>query len=557
MLTQLLINNYAIAERIELHFAQGMTALTGETGAGKSIVLGALGLTLGDRADASVVRLGAASTDITAVFDIQNLPQAGEWLQAHELEADGDCILRRVINKDGRSRSYINGQPIPLNDLREIGSLLMDVHSQHQHQSLLNKPHQRHLLDEYAGVGELSRRVRMAYQRMDKARGRFQHAQDHHEERDARLQLLRYQVEELDQLGIDEAELQSLEIEQQTLSQGESLLKQVNLATQWCADDEINALDLVRRTIHQLESIPVAVPLLNDALALLNDAQIQLSEAKSNLQRFADSYEADPERLQAVEARLGAAFELARKHRISPEQLPTLHQRMASELAALDNNSESLAHLEAELNAMRCAFNAVAAELSEKRRLAAQTLETRVAEELTSLNMPATRFQVALTELLEGKEHGFEEVEFRISTNPGQAARAIGKVVSGGELSRISLAIQVVLAATSRTPTLVFDEVDVGIGGATAEVVGRLLRTLGARGQILCVTHLAQVASQAHQHLVVSKKQTANQTISTVESLNDQGRIAEVARMLGGIDLTEQTLAHASEMFSRGQATQH
>lgn len=558
MLTQLTVSNYAIAERVELQFNRGMTALTGETGAGKSIVLDALSLATGGRGDAGAVRHGAKRADITASFDISGIGEARQWLESQDLDDGNDCILRRVISRDGRSRAYINGQPCPLNQLRELGATLLDIHSQHQHQSLLKKETHRRLLDEFSGAGDLALKTRLAWRQWQKAQERLDNRRQSADETEARLQLLRYQVEELDRLTLNEGEQEQLEQEQEQLSHAETVKQYSHQAALLCSEDETSAADLVRQALHQLEQLPVEVPALADTLQMLGEAQIQLTEAGSNLRRFVEDYEADPQRLQDVEERLSAIYQLARKHRIQPEELPELHQRLAAELAELDDSEGSLEQLEADVLNYHKAYQAVADKLSEVRKQGATALDTRVAEELTQLGMPTVQFITQLdTSNPDPAPTGHEDIEFLISANPGQPARSLAKVASGGELSRISLAIQVVVAQTSTTPTLVFDEVDVGIGGGTAEVVGRLLRALGESGQIICVTHLPQVAAQSHQHLFVSKFSEQDATYSRIETLNDQGRISEVARMLGGVDMTEQTLAHAREMYTKGQATHH
>ncbi|MFO7528301.1 MAG: DNA repair protein RecN [Marinobacter sp.] len=559
MLTQLTVSNYAIAERVELQFNKGMTALTGETGAGKSIVLDALGLAMGGRADAGAVRHGAKRADITATFDVSAIPEAVKWLDQHELDDDNDCILRRVISRDGRSRAYINGQPCPLAHLKELGGLLMDIHSQHQHQSLLRKETHRKLLDEFAGIETLTADTRAAWKAWHLTRQRLTERQQNADEAEARLQLLRYQVEELERLALEDGEQEALEQEQAQLSQADSVLHSSHQAALLCTEEETSASDLIRQALQQLEQLPVEVPALADTIQMLNEAQIQVSEAGDNLRRFVEDYEADPARLAEVEERLSAIYQMARKHRITPEELPELHERLSSELAELDGGEGSLEQMEAELEKQRASFDELASQLTEARQRAAVELDQRIAEELAQLSMPSVQFVTHLNRNNDEQPapHGMEDIEFLVSANPGQPARSLAKVASGGELSRISLAIQVVVAQTSTTPTLVFDEVDVGIGGGTAEVVGKLLRTLGSNGQVVCVTHLPQVAAQCHQHLFVSKFSEKDATFSKIEALDDKGRISEVARMLGGVDMTEQTIAHAREMFSMGQATHH
>lgn len=559
MLTQLTVSNYAIAERVELQFGKGMTALTGETGAGKSIVLDALGLAMGGRADAGAVRHGAKRADITATFDVSAIAEARQWLEEHELDDDNECILRRVISKDGRSRAYINGQPCPLAHLKDLGSALMDIHSQHQHQSLLRKETHRKLLDEFAAAETLADETREAWKDWHRTHQRLTERRQNADEAEARLQLLRYQVEELDRLALEEGEQEKLEKEQEQLSHADAVLHGSHQATLLCTEDDNSAANLVRQALQQLEQLPVEVPALAETIQMLNEAQIQITEAGDNLRHFVEDYDADPARLTEVEERLSAIYQMARKHRITPESLPEFHQSLSTELASLDDGEGSVEKLEAELEAQLGHFNELATKLSEARQQAATNLDQRIAEELAQLSMPAVQFVTHLNRNKgdEPAPHGLEDIEFLVSANPGQPARPLAKVASGGELSRISLAIQVVVAQTSTTPTLVFDEVDVGIGGGTAEVVGRLLRSLGENGQVLCVTHLAQVAAQCHQHLFVSKFTEADATYSKIESLDDNGRVSEVARMLGGVDMTEHTIAHAHEMFTKGQATHH
>jgi DNA repair protein RecN (Recombination protein N) len=559
MLTQLTVSNYAIAERVELQFSHGMTALTGETGAGKSIVLDALGLAMGGRADAGAVRHGAKRADITATFDVSRITEAREWLEEHELDDENDCILRRVISKDGRSRAFINGQPCPLTHLKDLGGTLMDIHSQHQHQSLLRKETHRKLLDQFAVAETLADNTRQAWKTWNNTKQRLNERQQNADEAEARIQLLRYQVEELDRLALEGNEQDALETEQSQLSHAEGVLHSCHQATMLCTEDDSSAAALLRQALQQLEQLPIEVPALAETIQMLNEAQIQITEAGDNLRHFVDDYDADPTRLSAVEERLSAIYQMARKHRITPEQLPELHQSLSEELASLDDGEGSVEKLEAELESQRAEFDQISAALSDARQAAAANLDQRIAQELAQLSMPAVQFVTHLSRNKDNEPapHGMEEVEFLVSANPGQPARPLAKVASGGELSRISLAIQVVVAQTSTTPTLVFDEVDVGIGGGTAEVVGRLLRSLGDNGQVLCVTHLAQVAAQCHQHLFVSKFTESDATFSRIESLDDTGRITEVARMLGGVDMTEHTIAHATEMFSKGQATHH
>ena len=560
MLTHLTVSNYAVAEKVELTIREGMTALTGETGAGKSIVMDALSLVTGARADAGAVREGAEKADLSAVFDITRIPEARNWLEERDLDQEGDCVLRRVIRHDGRSRGYINGQPCTLSDLKALGGMLMDIHSQHQHQSLLKRETHHRLVDEFGGNGERAEQVRNAFREWRDLNRKLEQASNQRDERNARTELLRYQVEELDRLALAADELDQLEAEHKQLANAESILEQCHEAAQCCGEGEPAAVSMLEQARQKLERLPIEVPQLAETCQMLEEARIQVEEAGDNLRRFIDDYDCDPQRLKEVEERLSSIYQIARKHQVQPQELPEHHEALRAELDELENGSESLEQLGERVEAARAEWQRLADELSRVRREAAEQLDASVGEELRRLSMPDIRFQThfaATSEDGRPAATGHEDMEFLVSTNAGQSARPLGKVASGGELSRISLAIQVVVAQTSTIPTLVFDEVDVGIGGGVAEVVGRLLRQLGESGQILCVTHLPQVASQAHQHLSVSKFTEDEQTYSTVEILDSDERIREVARMLGGVDLTEQTIAHASEMLQKGQATHH
>jgi len=559
MLTQLTVSQFAIAEKVELQFDRGMTALTGETGAGKSIVLDALSLTLGGRADGGMVRQGAERADITAVFDVRDISEAREWLQTHDLDAEDDCIMRRVVRRDGRSRGYINGQPCTIQDLRQLGRLLMDIHSQHQHQSLLKKDTHVRLVDEFGQSQQLAEETRQAWRNWQQVQKKLDSLRDDADERHARTELLRYQVDELDRLGLADDELEALEQEQKQLNSSEDVLRQCHEANQLCTEGEPAAASMLRQALQQLNQLPVALPALDDTRKMLEEACIQVEEAGDNLRHLVEDYPCDPQRLADVDARLSAVYDLARKHRVAPEQLTEHHRHLSAELASMDGGENSIEQLTAESEKQLATYQEKASALTRSRQKAAKELDKRVAAELKALSMPGISFVTQMTPNPDGHPaaHGQEEVEFLVSTNAGQTPRPLARVASGGELSRISLAIQVVVAQTSAMPTLLFDEVDVGIGGGVAEVVGRLLRALGEKGQILCVTHLAQVATQAHQHLFVTKYTRAKDTFSRVDKLKDSERVQEVARMLGGVDLTEQTIAHAQEMFNRGQATHH
>ncbi|MDY7563330.1 DNA repair protein RecN [Pseudomonas sp. 10B1] len=551
MLVHLSVHNYAIVEHLDLELDRGMSVITGETGAGKSIMLDALGLTLGDRADSGVVRPGADKADILATFDLTDIPEAQAWLQERELDSDGPCILRRVITAEGRSRAYINGTPCPQGDLKSLGEFLIDIHSQHEHQSLLKADTHRRLLDEYAGANDLARQVHLAAQRWRQARQELERLSNSGDEQRSRHQLLSYQLEELESLGLGENELEQLEQEHKTLTNAESLLSICRQVVEQCSEnDSGNVLTALTASLNRLSAVTSSPTAMSEAASMLSSAQIQVEEAVGELNRFLDHFDADPARLQQLEERLDIIYTLARKHRIQPTDVAALQQRLLDEIDSLNASDESIERLENELASYARHYQDKARELSDLRQLSAPNLASAVEQEIQRLGMPGGRFSIELRPNISNEllPNGLEQVELLVSANPGQPLKALAKVASGGELSRISLAIQVITAQTSRVPTLVFDEVDVGIGGPTAEIVGQLLRRLGERGQVMTVTHLPQVAAQGHQHLFVHKVRDSEVTRTAVSKLSKTERIEEVARMLGGIDLTKESLAHAKKM---------
>jgi len=554
MLIHLAVNNYAIVDHLDIELSSGMTVISGETGAGKSIMLDALALTLGDRADSGAVRPGADKADILATFDVRQIPEAQQWLAERDLDTDQQqVILRRVITAEGRSRGYINGSPCPQQDLKALGELLIDIHSQHEHQSLLKTDTHRRLLDEYAGAVELARQVQLAAQRCRQTEQALQRASTLGDEQQARQQLLSYQLEELDNLALQDGELDSLESEQRQLANAEQIVHNCQQVIDLCREsDSGSVLQALNASLGRLTALAEHSRHLGEAHALLASAQIQVEEAVGELSRYLDHFEADPQRQQQVEERLGSIYELARKHRIQPQQLAALQQQMLDELDSLQQQDADIERLGEELAAYRQHYQQLAQQLSGIRSEAAARLAAAVTLEIQRLGMPGGRIEISLQELAADNHppQGLESVEFMVSANPGQPAKPLAKVASGGELSRISLGIQVITAQTSRVPSLVFDEVDVGIGGPTAEIVGQLLRRLGNRGQVITVTHLPQVAAQGHQHLFVRKEQDKNSTRTCIDKLDTDGRIKEVARMLGGIDLTEESLAHARKLLA-------
>lgn len=552
MLTHLSVQNFTLVEQLDLAIEAGMTAITGETGAGKSILLGALGLALGDKADGSRVRTGSPRAEVSASFDISQLKNAKRWLQEHQLDSANECLLRRVVTCEGRSRGYINGQTVTLAQLRELGEMLIDIHSQHEHQSLLKKDTHRKLLDDYAGLQPQAQALKENFRDWQKVLGQYLQLRDNFDESNARYQLLSYQAQELDQLDLNSLELEQLEQEQKQLANAESILLGGQQVNEICNNEDGGLLDSLSRALHLLRDLPEKSDALLEAEQLLNSAQIQIEEASHELDRHANNFQADPERLIEIEDRLSAIYQVARKHRISPEQLVEFHQQLSAELEELGGSDEQLNQLETEAKALEKSFRSQAELLKTARHKAAKKLQTAVKKQLDLLAMPHALLHIGFNDLGEKpNQHGLEETEFLISTNPGQKPGPLNKVASGGELSRVSLAIQVVTAQTSTTPTLVFDEVDVGIGGATADIVGKLLRQLGeSGGQVLCVTHLAQVASKGHHHLLVNKTSSSKKAASTLFVLKGEEKVEEIARMLGGATITAQTLAHAREVIS-------
>ncbi|WP_028467989.1 DNA repair protein RecN [Neptunomonas japonica] len=550
MLTQLTIRNYAIVESLDLELKQGMTVVSGETGAGKSIMLDALGLTLGYRADSGSVRHGAERAEIIASFNIDALHDAKTWLKEQDLDQDNECIIRRVITREGRSRSYINGQPCPLNALKEFGEHLIAIHGQHEHQRLLKKDHHRELVDQFAGQIIQATKVKNLFQQWHKQQKLLDALLNQGEEHQAKVQLLSYQLNELDQLGMLEGELTTLEQEQKTLSQAGSILQNGHKILEvTCEAEQESCNQLLHQALQLLAELNDQAPAVTQATELLSSAQIQIDEATQELRHYLDRVEISPERLTETEERLSCIYDIARKHRVSPETLPAFHVQLKTELDALQSTDETLEQFSIDVDKIRSEYTHAATKLSAVRRKAARQINKQINEQLHLLGMTSANFMATLTETDAPQASGLEDIEFLIATNKGQPARPLAKIASGGELSRISLAIQVITAQSSTTPTLIFDEVDVGIGGAIAEVVGRMLRQLGERAQIMCVTHQPQVASQGHQHLFVCKRAGKEHTHTHINTLLKKERVQEIARMLGGIDVTKRSIEHAKEML--------
>lgn len=553
MLSQLTISNYAIVEQLDLELKSGMTVITGETGAGKSIMLDALSLTLGDRADKEVIQPGQDKTEISASFDIKTNIHAQHWLEAQDYTADDECILRRVVTAEGRSKAYINGSPVTLNELKQLGDMLVDIHSQHEHQSLLKTSTHQRLLDDYCDTGELARKVAEAAKAWRSKYLKLEELENQAEEHNARFELQHYQLKELNDLNLMIDEYPMLEDEHQQLNHAESILSSLQAAIDICKDnDEQNIQAALGQVQSLLNDMPYRSPSMESAFELLNTALIQVEEATSELSQAADGIDMNPTRLQELDDRLTAIHQLARKHKVKPEELPTFHQQLESEMGSASSADEQIEQLGQELKALESTYQSLADELSKKRASGAVKLSKAINAQLKKLDMDSATFKADLNKDVANTPNpkGNEKIEFLISTNPGQSPKPLIKIASGGELSRISLAIQVVTAQTSSIPSLIFDEVDVGIGGTVALAVGDLLRQLGDKGQVLCVTHQAQVASQGHHHLYVSKLAGKNSISTKVSELDGEEQVIEIARMLGGNEENESSMAHAREMMA-------
>jgi DNA repair protein RecN (Recombination protein N) len=557
MLSQLFIRDFAIVKSLELALEPGFSVLTGETGAGKSILIDALALALGERADSGVIRHGAARAEVSASFALKPSSDAAKWLKAQDLFEDHECVVRRVVEADKPSKGYINGRPVPIQLLRELGELLVDLHGQHEHQSLLKRDAQRQILDDYAGHSDSVERLAVRYRELNALEQRLAALKRESADRSARIELLRYQVRELDALKLSAEEVPQLEEEYARLANGAELLEGVQQVVHAAYDDDENSIArALARVQGRLEALSRFDAKLGEIANLFNEATIQVDEAAAQLHGYLDSLELDPQRLTWLENRIGTIHDLSRKHKVRGEELPALAERLRTELADLENFDTNVARLEDDITAGRAAYHELAKEISRTRKGAAKKLADKVTARMQELGMPGGCFEVSLTPLPEGElaAYGLERVEFLVSANPGQPARPLSKVASGGELSRISLALQVETASLGRIPTLIFDEVDVGVGGRVAEIVGTQLRALGRARQVLCITHLAQVAALGHHHLAVAKRTKDGSTQTDVKLLEGTTRVKEIARMIGGIEISKQTLAHAEDMLSRASA---
>jgi len=549
MLRSLSIRDFVIVDRMELEFSSGFTVLTGETGAGKSILIDALTMVLGERADAIVVRGGAERSDISAEFDVSGQNRVARWLAENDLGGDeGACLMRRVIEASGRSRGFINGRPATLQQLREAGEFLVDIHGQHEHQSLARAAAQRELLDAYGRLSQSFAEVAELYRTWQQRRESRIAFETNAAAFAAERESLEWQVRELEALRLTADEWQGLTAEHARLAHAAGLIEAAQLGIEALSEGDNSSLAQLNAVVGQLNSLVEYDPGLREILDVLEPAQIQLQEAVYSLRRYGERLELDPNRLREVEHRLDAIHSAARKYRVPPEELPDQLDAAKARLQELGEggDADALRRLEEQAHA---ACVAEAKKLSTARKKAAAKLSDQVTEAMQQLAMQGGRFEVSLNAVTEVTAYGLENVEFLVSAHKGMEPRPLAKVASGGELSRLSLAVQSVTTQVAQVPTLIFDEVDAGIGGRVAEIVGRMLKQLGGKHQVMCITHLPQVAASADQQWQVMKTTANGKVFSRVTVLDRESRIEEIARMLGGVKITETTRKHAAEML--------
>ena len=554
MLTQLSVNNFAIVRHLVLDLEQGMSVITGETGAGKSIAIDALGLCLGYRSESSMIRHGADKADISATFFMQPNSPAYQWLAERELldeENPQECILRRMINLEGRSKAFVNNHPIPASQLRELGQYLIHLNGQHAPQLLLKNEYQLELIDNYANLHADLAEMQQSYQYWRK---QYQLRKNYHQqcaENEARKQLLQYQVEELDEFAIKENEFEEMEETHARLSNAESLTELSQSVLEVLSDDNVNADSLIYQAIRDLEDLAEVDTRYQSALDMLNEALIQVQEASSEVRNLADHIEQDPEMLKELDERIAKTISLSRKHHVLPNQLWQHHAKLQQELQELLDHSQNEQALIEQERAVHQQCVQLAEQISVKRKQAGEKLAEQVTQQIKQLSMENGEFFVDVKfDPKKLSPQGADFVEFNLRSNLGQLMQPLAKIASGGELSRISLAVQVLTANKLSTPTIIFDEVDVGISGSAATTVGKLLRQLGKKCQVLCVTHLPQVASYGHHHFNVQKYVENNQTETQMAHLKEEERISALARLLGGSKITEAVLANAKEMLA-------
>ncbi|NQY64550.1 MAG: DNA repair protein RecN [Alteromonadaceae bacterium] len=553
MLLQLNIQNFAIVRSLDIDWQQGMTTITGETGAGKSIAIDALGLCLGERATSNVVRPNCKKAELAASFEVTKNRPAKRWLKQHDLMLDEECILRRVISAEGRSKAYVNGSQVPLAQLRELGHLLINIHGQHDHQLIVKANEQRRILDDYANHKHLLDDVKYYYQQWHLLTKELEQLQKSKIQREAQQQLLQYQVSELDEFSLQPDEFKILESDYKRHSHAQDILNETLQSLQILSENEqFNIIDSLRQCCDSISSLSQIDGQLSNIANVLNESLISIDDANNDLKHYYASLELDPEAYSAIEERYSLAVQLAKKHQLAPEKLVEHHAQLKQDLLSISGDETRLINVIDEIEKAKQSYHDSALLLSSSREKSAKALSKLISKSMQALNMPHGQFFIDIqqNDVKSVIVNGIDDVNFLVSINPGQALEAMNKVASGGELSRISLAMQVILADKVVIPTLIFDEVDVGISGPTADMVGTKLQQLAKNTQVICVTHLPQVASKGHQQLFVAKLTDGEHTETTVTELSAQSRIKEIARLLAGNTITEHSMANAQELLA-------
>lgn len=550
MLIDLYVKNFAIIEELQLDFSPNLTVISGETGAGKSLTVDALSIVLGGKADSSMIYQGEAQGEVIATFDISKIPRAKAWFTENSIGFDDDlCILRRVISSSGRTRGFINGRAMPLHALKSIGERLVDIHGQHAHQSLTRANAQRHLVDQYAGCLEEVNDLAIFTREMQELESKLNELKNRDESTQDRINFLKFQLAEFNNIKPQEGEWETINERFDHLNNFELRIAALEEAINYLSDDENGITRKLAQLEQSLQTIENFDPSVKDIKEMINNALILCSESENELNAKMDHEGFDQEELRQVESRMQELNSLARKHRIDPLNLLTKQQELEQELSAQDVSEEEIEELEEKIAQMKIRWQKMADEITQKRLEAIEELNLKITESMQGLAMEGGKFAIHLQPNNPYHPYGNEAVEFNVSANPGQPLQPLGRVASGGELARISLAISVILSMRSSLPTLIFDEVDTGVGGAVAEMIGRYLQELSIGRQVFCVTHLPQVASFGHHHFVVAKTKGESSTTTAIRALTPKGRIDEIARMLGGVKLTEATFKHAKEMI--------
>lgn len=551
MLTDIYLKNFTIVKQLHLTLNRGLSVLSGETGAGKSIVIDAVNLCLGARADYQLIRHAEKQCEISLSFDLKKIPSARQWLATHDFSNDDECIIARTLQSEGRSRCSINGKPCSSNQVRKLAAHLIVIHGQHQSQSLLQREAQQQYVDGYGKHEALLATIEQLYQQWREQENQLQTLQQLADERESQLDFLRHQLNELDALNLQKNEWELLHEEHRRLHNSEQLLLSLTQALQWTVGDSNATQSQLQKAIKALEKLNPKEKAIASALELLNTSAIHLQEAADELNDYYQSLDTSPERLATVEQRLMQLNDMARKHRVEPSALGQTAQELQTKIQQLENSDDLIAELTQKQQALLNDYSKLAAQLTKQRKAAAKKINSQITAYMQQLGMQGGEFQIEWEKQTQTiSPNGNEKLHFYVKTNPGQALQPLTKVVSGGELSRISLALQTIIAQKDNIPTFIFDEIDVGIGGKTAEMVGKLLRELGKITQVYCITHLPQVAAQGNHHYRVAKFSTAQETCTQIDLLTPEQRVHELARMISGSKISEQTLAHAAALLT-------